>query len=521
MNQQNHISEFDLRCSIDEEPTSRPTHEIESHIATCVECQERLMTLAAEPQWREKLVVSLSGSDAMGTEQLNVGREGGIRRSEATHDFDIRTAENYLRDHLAAPVHPEMLGRLDRYDVEKVVGCGGMGVVLRAFDTELHRPVAIKMILPRWSTNGNAKQRFGREARAAAAVIHPNVIAIHGIDSIHGVPYFVMPFVTGPSLQALVEQQGPLAEKEIVRIALQVTSGLAAAHSQGLVHRDIKPANILLDNQINRVLITDFGLARCDDDRSMTKTGWLAGTLNFMSPEQSRGEEVDPRSDLFSLGGLIYFLATGRLPFHADSPMGVLHKIGNESPKHVQALNEDISPTLTHVIERLLEKDAANRFQSAAELEAFLNEYLTYLHRPAHTHPPVVPRFGPQPGSPRLRVRLVAGLAAVAVIGVVAVLAAAMWGRGGNNRTPDGANAQPLPTWSSIEKDFGLIKQKEFDERITRLNHSVESLVAESLATETGESPLFEERFQSLVQDVESLGKSMNAWSSESADLTK
>jgi serine/threonine protein kinase len=181
-------------------------------------------------------------------------------------------------DFLAPPSRPGSLGRLGNYEVLAVLGQGGMGVVLRAFDANLHRAVAIKVLAPQLATTGSARQRFVREAQAAAAVSHDNVIAIHAVEDSGPVPYLVMQLIDGPTLQEKVERSGPLPVKQVLRIGLQVAAGLAAAHAQGLVHRDVKPANILLENGVERVRITDFGLARTADDASLTRSGLIAGT---------------------------------------------------------------------------------------------------------------------------------------------------------------------------------------------------------------------------------------------------
>ncbi|MEO1525982.1 MAG: serine/threonine-protein kinase, partial [Planctomycetota bacterium] len=179
---------------------------------------------------------------------------------------------------LDPPSHPELLGRFGRYEIEQVLGRGGMGVVFRAFDPQLHRVVAIKVLAPHLAHNGAARQRFSREARAAAAVVHPHVVPIHNVDSDDKLPHLVMQYVPGESLQTRVERTGPLDVETALRIAQQIADGLAAAHSQGLVHRDVKPANILLEEQTDRVMLTDFGLARAVDDASLTNTGLVTGT---------------------------------------------------------------------------------------------------------------------------------------------------------------------------------------------------------------------------------------------------
>src|SRR5262249_21378146 len=162
---------------------------------------------------------------------------------------------------------------------------------------------------------GAARKRFAREAQAAAAVIHEHVVSVYAVDANAVPPYLVMAFITGQSLQQRIDQSGPLELKEILRIGMQTACGLAAAHSQGLVHRDIKPANIMLENGIERVRITDFGLARAVDDASISQSGAVAGTPQYMAPEQAAGTLVDQRADLFSLGSTLYAMCTGRPPF--------------------------------------------------------------------------------------------------------------------------------------------------------------------------------------------------------------
>ena len=207
-----------------------------------------------------------------------------------------QSPDDAIRDVLAylGPTDdPQMLGRLGPYEIVGVIGRGGMGVVLKGFDRPLNRFVAIKVLAPMLATSSAARQRFAREARAAAAVVHQHVIAIHQVDEFRGLPYLVMPYLSGPSLQRRIDRDGALSVLEVLRIGRQVALGLAAAHEQGLVHRDVKPANILLESDVERVTITDFGLARAIDDVSITQPGIIAGTPQYMSPEQSRGEAVD------------------------------------------------------------------------------------------------------------------------------------------------------------------------------------------------------------------------------------
>jgi len=284
------------------------------------------------------------------------------------------------------PSHePGYLGRLGHYQVKEVVGRGGMGVVLRAFDTKLHRVVAIKVMQGPLAASATARRRFSREAQAAAAICHEHVVTIHAVDEDHRPPYLVMQFVDGVSLQEKLDRGGVLGLREILRIGLQTAEGLAAAHKQGLVHRDIKPANILLENGVERVKITDFGLARAADDARLTQSGMIAGTPQYMSPEQAEGATVDQRSDLFSLGSVLYAACTGRPPFRASSNMAVLKRVVEDSPRPIREINPDTPDWLCALIARLQAKDPARRPSSSAEVATVLARHLAELQQAIHS----------------------------------------------------------------------------------------------------------------------------------------
>ena len=191
-----------------------------------------------------------------------------------------------------------------------------------------------------------------------------------------------MPYVGGASLQKRLDTEGALPVADVLRIGIQIASGLAAAHNQGLVHRDIKPANILLDQGVDRLVITDFGLARTVDDASVTRTGVIAGTPQYMSPEQARGEPVDARSDLFSLGSVLYAACTGRVPFRAESPYGVLRRITDNTPRPIREINPQIPEWLCKIIDRLHAKQAEDRFQSAEAVAQLLTQCLAHFTQP-------------------------------------------------------------------------------------------------------------------------------------------
>jgi WD40 repeat protein len=328
---------------------------------------------------------------------------------------------------------PELLGTLGEYEVQEVIGVGGMGVVLKAFDPALHRLVAIKVLAAALAGSATARRRFTREAQAAAAVCHEHVVTVHGVDEVDGLPYLVMQYVAGESLQDRLDRSGPPELVEIVRIGHQTAVGLAVAHAQGLIHRDIKPANLLMENGLARVKITDFGLARMIDDVGLTQNGVVAGTPEYMAPEQARGESVDYRSDLFSLGSVLYAMCTGSPPFRAATTMGVLRCVSEKPASPVRSINADVPAWLAELIDRLMAKDPAERFQSAAEVAALLEGFLAHLQQPTIAAAPQLPeRKLAWRASSRwfvwlTRVRLAACLAILVVLGSIVYLLA---GRG-------------------------------------------------------------------------------------------
>jgi serine/threonine protein kinase len=256
-------------------------------------------------------------------------------------------------------------------------------VVFKAFDSELNRPVAVKVLAPHLAGSGAARKRFAREARAAAAIVHEHVVAIHNVESEHEPPFLVMQYVAGESLQVRLDREGPLGVREILRIARQTAAGLAAAHEQGLVHRDVKPANVLLEEGIDRALLTDFGLARASDDASLTHSGHIPGTPHYMSPEQARGESADRRSDLFSLGSVMYAMCTGHSPFRAETSYGVLRRITDSQPRSIREANPEIPLWLCRIIEKIHAKARGERYESAAEVADVLGHCLAHVQHPA------------------------------------------------------------------------------------------------------------------------------------------
>jgi WD40 repeat protein/tRNA A-37 threonylcarbamoyl transferase component Bud32 len=349
---------------------------------------------------------------------------------------------------LGPPAGLGSLGRLDHYDVLEVVGRGSTGVVLKARDAKLQRVVAIKALAPRLAASTAARQRFVREAQAAAAVRDDNVVAIYAVSDDGPVPYLVMEYICGQTLEQRLRQGKAPDLKEVLRIGMQLASGLAAAHAQGLVHRDIKPGNILLENSIQRVKITDFGLARVAADAGPTATRALAGTPLYMSPEQARGDPSDHRTDLFSLGSVLYALCAGRHAFRADTAAAVLRRVCTDAPQPVRAINPGVPEWLGGLIAKLHAKEASARPASAREVADLLGSQLALLQQPPLAPPPssapaasvkAAARFWSGPPSRRLTVALclVGLLAALAVV----IVLLKPWQRGGSG--PGGGGGTP------------------------------------------------------------------------------
>ncbi len=265
------------------------------------------------------------------------------------------------------------LGTMAHYEIRRLIARGGMGMVFEAFDQSLHRHVAVKVLAPHLAVSPKARARFLREARAVAAVDHENVLPVHAVGESGGFPYLVMPLVKGQSLQSRLKKEGMLPIEEILSLGIKITRGLAAAHAQGLIHRDIKPDNVLLETAPgDRVWLADFGLARACEDQDLTGTGVVAGTPRFASPEQAEGRELDHRSDLFSLGSLLYTMATGCGPFDDGTVVAILRRIVDEQPVPPRAKRDDLPVELENLILRLLEKRPEDRMASARETVGLL-----------------------------------------------------------------------------------------------------------------------------------------------------
>lgn len=325
----------------------------------------------------------------------------------------VEQAQALVRELAAANLPPEteavgpMPERFDHFRVLKLLGQGGMGAVYLAEDTRLGRQVALKTMRAELAAKPAARERFLREARLAAAVEHDRIVPIYHVGESNDIPYLAMPVLKGQSLAELLKHKSQRSLAQVLRWGRQIAEGLTAAHEKGLIHRDIKPANIWLEaspgceSEEFRVKLLDFGLARLEqDDTYLTQSGKIVGTPAYMAPEQTRGEKVDARADLWSLGVVLYELLTGRRPFDAPNTFAVLSRIASDHPLAPHLVNRDIPAGLSELVMRLLEKDLEKRPGSAREVINALTEIEKSALASAQTAEaasPVLPKA--EPGS--------------------------------------------------------------------------------------------------------------------------
>lgn len=344
---------------------------------------------------------------------------------------------------LAPPEKTGDIGRLAQYRILKQLGRGGMGVVYQGLDTELNRVAALKVMHPEYAASEEARVRFKREAQAAAKLKHDHIVTIYQVGEERQIPFLAMEFLAGKSLDEWLRPDRRASVAETLLIGKQIAKGLAAAHKAGLVHRDIKPANLWLEAPRGRVKILDFGLARnaAPDKADLTQYGSVVGTPAYMAPEQARGEAVDHRCDLFSLGCVLYRMLAGRLPFQGDSTFAILSAIASETPPPLSQLRPEIPARLSDLVSKLLAKPPQDRPKSAQVVFDELVEIERESKEPVA--PPLLEPTPRQASPPR---PLLVGLSVIAVL--IAVLFVA-WLASGKR---DSVVVQPSPAETIPER---------------------------------------------------------------------
>jgi predicted Ser/Thr protein kinase len=258
---------------------------------------------------------------------------------------------------------------IGQYQILEEIGRGGMGTVYKAYQPRLECYVALRVLSPQLGLDEAFLQRFYREARAAARLAHPNIIGIYDVGEADGAGYIAMEYVDGPSLADILRRKGPLDIGTAIEILSQIGNALDYAHSQGMVHRDVKPSNILIAVD-RRAILTDFGITKAASLAVLTKTGIRVGTPEYMSPEQAKGLGVDHRSDIYSLGVVVYEMLSGRTPFQAESPLAVMYRVAHEPPPPIHQVRPDLPAEVERVLAKALEKEPGDRYGTA---EAFVD----------------------------------------------------------------------------------------------------------------------------------------------------
>jgi len=285
-----------------------------------------------------------------------------LLKSHSPEAPDSRYSQSW-RDALGPSTQEEFLGTLGHYEILEVIAEGGMGILFKAYDTKLDRLAAIKLLAPEFFINSTSRRRFLREARAAAKLEHDNILPIYGVYE-GAVPWFAMRYIAGGSLQDALDTGAELPD--LKSLGLQLASALQAAHEAGIIHRDLKPANILLGKE--RIWLCDFGIAQTSEEPALTMSGVLTGTPLYMSPEQAEGILLDERSDLFSLGSILYHCSTGRPPFSGKTTTSVLQKIATSNHINPGELNPHLPKWFERLLGKLLAKEPKDRFLNAREV---------------------------------------------------------------------------------------------------------------------------------------------------------
>jgi WD40 repeat protein len=446
-----------------------------------------------------------------------------VKPPSSTH-ADVPNLEGdqaHLTDFLAPAQAGDEIGRLGPYRVLKVLGHGGMGVVFLAEDIQLQRRVALKVMLPTLAASESARQRFIREARAAAAIEHDHIVPIFQVGEDRGIPFLAMPFLQGEPLDVRLVRERLLPLPEVLRIGREIAEGLQAAHERGLVHRDIKPGNVWLEGDRRRVKILDFGLARSAADEShLTQQGAIVGTPSYMAPEQATGGRVDQRCDLFSLGCILYRLATGELPFQGTDAIATLLAVSTEQPPSPQVRNPRVPRPLSDLIMRLLEKDPAKRPANAQKVVQALQQIDA---DPSVQLQAVTPRREPQK---RRGVALLAG--ALAVLLLLGGTAVWWFLSGGSPTSPATSSPGPVASAPATAKPSPPLAPDPSGQPLSALAFAaaptpIPGLRSWSVETKPHRGPIYLAAFRPDSKRIATAGAdgSVRIWDPASQDLLK
>ena len=388
----------------------------EDHLESCASCRDRLDGIAGS-------VAVPAPNDADTTRQTSAELTHAIARLQSFEALrEASGSDGQQFPFLSPSSRPNCLGCLGKYEILHILGEGGMAVVFAAWDPTLNREVAIKVPSSRLIASPKSRERFLREARSAAAVKHDNIVTVHAVENGAELTYLVMERIEGPSLAERLDRDGPLPIEEVAQIGIEIAAALQAAHARGLVHRDIKPGNILLEGPAGRVKVSDFGLAKSQIDVSLTGSGVLAGTPEFMSPEQANEQEATELSDLFSLGSVLYVACSGESPFRGKTAVTTLRRVCSDEVTPLHEVDPQIPRWFSDVVQWLMSKEPGGRPQSAKEVMELLSEREsarrsahTKQQQPVPTRPSTVPRVSRWTGLT---------LVAVAVVAIVSVATA-------------------------------------------------------------------------------------------------
>ncbi len=383
---------------------------LEQHLMQCQRCCDQIETLNPQDEVTKSFGLS-SPIDELNDSlindvmtRVNQWRAMTENTSSLSATGSFVSAEDQDLGDLAtggllnAPISPDELGRLGDYRVLRILGRGGMGFVFLAEDIKLRRRVALKVMRPSEARKRGGAERFLREARAAAAVEHDNIVTILQVGEDRGIPFIAMPLLQGESLRSILNRESRVPQSRAIAICRQVAEGLQAAHQTGLIHRDIKPDNLWIESSKDRVKLLDFGLVReLDSEDGLTVHGTVLGTPSYMSPEQAAGERVDHRSDLFSLGAVFYQMLSGKSPYAGNNLTSTLMNVARAQPQPLSSLVPGLDAELVSLVTRLNSRDPRDRPQSAAEVVKLLKDIEDRLASPPET--PKLPEKTKQPES--------------------------------------------------------------------------------------------------------------------------